>query len=163
MSNRLMRWCVMVVFVAGSIILTGCDPGQDNTANSPSNTAATSNSGATGGTKSGTNAAASTYFGGVDFRDCQAVKGWVWNSADPKADIKVSLYIDDKLVETVPAKTMRADLKSQNIGTGEYAFAFNIPSTFRDDKPHTVSVKTAGGEYTLPNVPGLYPTATCKP
>jgi len=160
-SNRLIRFCAIVALITGSIFISACNPGGGDLTNS-SNAAGSSNSGAAAGTNPG-NKANSTYFGGVDFRDCQAVKGWVWNSADPKADIKVSLYIDDKLIETMPARTLRADLKAQNIGTGEYAFAFNIPSSYRDGKPHTVSVKTAGGEYTVPGIAGLYLTATCAP
>ncbi|MGB9179724.1 MAG: hypothetical protein WCB68_10815 [Pyrinomonadaceae bacterium] len=169
MSKRLMQFCIIVALIIGSILLSACS--NDEAVNAPSNTAnanATntanpanaSNQKAGGGSNS---TSKSTYYGAIDFRDCEAVKGWVWNSADPKADIKVSLYIDDKMVETIPAKTMRPDLKTQNIGTGEYGFSFKIPASYKDGQSHTVSVKTASGDYTLPAVQGLFATAACKP
>ena len=90
------------------------------------------------------------------------VRGWVWNGTDPKAEIKVELYVDDKLVETIPARTLRPDLKSKNIGSGEYGFSFKIPSSYKDGNVHRANVKVAGSDYTVPNSQGVYQAFTCK-
>src|SRR5687767_9330767 len=40
------------------------------------------------------------YYGVVDRSNCDIVSGWVTNTTDPKASLKVELYIDDQLAET---------------------------------------------------------------
>jgi hypothetical protein len=155
-SKTLKRFCAIVALITSSVFLGACTPDdkEDETslpaappspraANSPNKT--------------------STYYGAIDYRDCDFVKGWVFNGANPTEDINVALYIDDKLIETVPAKTLRPDVKAQNHGTGEYGYSFKIPANFKDEVPHTVSVKTVGSDYTLLIPKTIYATASCKP
>lgn len=100
------------------------------------------------------------YDGVVDRRDCETVGGWVMKTADPEADIKVELYIDDKLAETVPAKNLRPDL---NAGTGRYGFSFKLPAAYKDDWPHKADVRVAGSEYRVPFYDGVFSGFECKP
>lgn len=152
MQKKLMRFCAIVALTTSSIFLGACaDDKEDEPAAPPSPQAASSP------TKT------STYYGAIDYRDCDFVKGWVYNSVNPKEDIKVALYIDDKVIETIPAKTLRADVRAQKLGTGEYGYSFKIPANFKDGLPHTVSVRTVGSDYTLIVPPTIYATATCKP
>jgi hypothetical protein len=99
----------------------------------------------------------SSYLGAVDYRNCQSIKGWVFNNRDDKEKITVALYIDDKLIGTAPANILRPELKAKNIGTGEYAYSFEIPANFKDGQLHTVMVKTEGSNYTLSNIPNVSP------
>ena len=155
MPKTLMRFCAVVALIAGSVFFVACDEKDDESATpgaTPSPQAASSPG------------KPSPYYGAIDFRDCEFVKGWVYNSLDTKENINVALYVDGKLIETMPAKTLRPDVKAQKIGTGEYGYAFKIPPAFKDGLPHTVSVKTVGSDYTLIIPPtGIYPTTTCKP
>lgn len=101
------------------------------------------------------------YYGAVDKRDCETVEGWVMNKADTEADIKVDLYVDDKLAETVPAKTLRSDLIGK-LGTGRYGFSFKIPPAFKDERPHLINVKVAGSSYGVPFYQGVSQNLECK-
>ena len=150
MSKKLMQFCAIVAIITGSIFLGACTP--DNPADVPSKSAATATP-----TSQAANSPASTYYGAIDYRDCEVVKGWVFNRANHTEDIKVALYIDDELIDTVPAKTLRPDVKAQNHGTGQYGYSFTIPSKFKDGVPHKVNAKTVAGEYTLLNIPNVSP------
>jgi hypothetical protein len=101
------------------------------------------------------------YYGAVDRRDCETVGGWVMTSADPEADIKVELYIDDKLAETLPAQNLRPDLANK-FGTGRYGFSFKIPATYKDKRPHLVNVKVAGSDHSVPFYQGVSSSFECK-
>jgi hypothetical protein len=105
--------------------------------------------------------AALPYSGAVDRRDCEAVAGWVMNTANPNADLKVELYVDDKLAETLPASNLRPDL-ANSVGTGRYGFSFKVPAAYKDGRPHTARVKVAGGDYLVPFYLGVFPAFECK-
>jgi hypothetical protein len=104
----------------------------------------------------------SPYYGAVDFLDCEEVRGWVWNSLTPQTNVRVESYIDDKLTESLTAQTVRADLLNK-LGTGRYGFSFKVPAAYKDSKPHTVKVKVADSEYTVPFFQGVSSTVECKP
>ena len=155
MPKTLMRFCAIVALITSSVFLGACSDGETDeppkSATPPSPQAAISPS------------KTSTYYGAIDYRDCEFVKGWVYNSVNTKEEIKVALYIDDKLIETLPAKNLRADVKAQKIGTGQYGYSFKIPANFKDGLPHTVGVKTVDSDYTLLIPQTIYATATCTP
>ena len=88
------------------------------------------------------------YPGAIDTSTCEEIGGWVETRANPKAETQVELYIDGKLVETLPARTLRPDLTSW--GTGLYGFSFKIPSAYKDGTPHVIAVKVASTNYTVP-------------
>lgn len=71
------------------------------------------------------------------------------SSKDANADIKVELYLDDKLIETQPAKVLRPDLAGK-FGSGKYGFSFKMPAEYKDGKPHTAKVKVAGSDHDIP-------------
>lgn len=148
MSKKIMQFCAIVAIITGSVFLGACTP--VDPADGPSKPAATP-------TSQVANSPASTYYGAIDYRDCEVVKGWVFNTANPTEDINVALYVDDKLIETVPAKTLRPDVKARNHGTGKYGYSFTIPSKFKDGVPHKVNAKTVGSDYTLINIPNMSP------
>jgi hypothetical protein len=89
------------------------------------------------------------------------VGGWVLNNADLKADIKVELYIDDRLVETLPANNLRPDLANK-VGTGQYGFSFKLPSAYKDARSHVIRVTVAGSNYKVPFLQGVFPNFECK-
>jgi hypothetical protein len=156
MMKALRRMCVLAALATSGILLTACTqegesypvPGGNNAPNA-----------------SVTNpppAAALPYYGVVDRRDCESVGGWVMHTADPDADLKVELNIDGKLIETIPARTLRPDLANK-VGTGRYGFSFKIPSAYKDARPHLADVKVAGSEYAVPFFEGVFSTFECQP
>ncbi len=102
------------------------------------------------------------YSGIVDRRDCETIAGWVMSPADLDADIKVELYVDEKLVETRPARDLRPDLTGR-VGTGRYGFGFTMPSLYRDSKPHAATIKVADSDYVLPFLENVFPDFECRP
>jgi len=84
------------------------------------------------------------------------------NSAKPEEGLKVELYVDDKLIETLPAQTVRQDLTNK-VGTGRYGFSFKIPASYKDEKQHEIHVKVVGENYTVPFFEGVFSNFVCKP
>lgn len=149
------RFCLLMLLVTSGFLLAGCSQSGGTSYPVPSNA----------------NAPAATapaalpnlpYYGAVDRRDCDTVGGWVMHTGNPAADLKVELVVDKKVVETIPAQTVRADLVGK-VGTGKYGFSFNIPAALKDGRSHNVMVKVAGTEYTVPFLEGVYPDFECKP
>jgi hypothetical protein len=85
----------------------------------------------------------------------------VWDSANHHEAIKVDVYVDGKVIGTVPAQSPRGDLKG--MGTGNYGFALAIPSELRDGKPHAVRAKISAGTYEIKVWEAIQPTLTCNP
>ena len=162
MSRKLMQLCAVAALVMCSLMVVACEGDGEPDESSSAQVATTPQPAGATATNSGAKPA-SPYHGAIDYRDCESVRGWVWNGSNPNADIKVELYIDGKVADTQPAKTHRPDLKSSNLGTGNYGFSFKLPATSRDNNQHTVSAKVAGSDYTLPVAQGVYAAVTCKP
>ena len=101
-----------------------------------------------------------SFSGAIDRVDCQTVGGWVWKATDPEADLKVELYIDDKLVETQPARLVRPDLTGK-LGTGRYGFSFTVPFAYQDAKPHSPSVRVVGSDFFVPFFAVVWPSFEC--
>ena len=148
------RWfSLLITLVAACLFLAACTPlGPANGTNSPG----------TSPQSQGPSTSLSPYSGWVDFRDCQEVRGWVWKGTAPETTVKVELYVDDKLIETLAAETPRPDLVNK-LGTGRYGFTFKMPSVYKDSKSHTVKIKVADGDYTLPFYQGVPASLECKP
>jgi hypothetical protein len=148
-ENKLMksvRWFLLLVaLVTVGPLLTACTESDTNSETPSSSSPAPGGSNASSASSP---AVASPYPGAVDRRDCEEVAGWVVNKDNPKAETKVELYIDDKLIGTVPAATLRPDLTSWS--SGLHGFRFKIPAAYKDGKPHTAKVKVAGSNYEVP-------------
>lgn len=145
------RWFfLLVALVTVGLLLTACSPTDPNSSAVPnSNSPAPAASNAPSTSSPGVAKMFSPpYPGAVDRRDCEAVGGWVIDSKNPKAETKVEIYIDGKLVSTVPAKTLRPDLT--NWSSGLHGFTFKIPAAYKDGKSHEIKVKVAGSDYEVP-------------
>lgn len=96
------------------------------------------------------------YSGAVDTKNCEVVGGWITDRKNSAAQLKVEFYIDDKLIDTAPATSLRPDLTSW--GNGLHGFSFKIPAAYKDGKPHSTKIKVAGTDYEVPflqNASGL--------
>ena len=154
------RWfSLLVALVTVCLLLTGCSQPDTNSAGpgSSSPVSAGSNPPASSPTIAA-NVPPPPYKGAVDFRDCEAVGGWVV-AKNSQAETKVEFYIDDKLIDTAPATKLRPDLTSW--GTGRYGFSFKMPAAYKDGKPHTVKIKVVGSDFVVPFFSAL-PGFECK-
>ena len=151
------RWiCILTALAASGLLLIACTPDGDSYPVPGGNNAAGAN------VANSSPAAALPYYGVVDRRDCESVGGWVMHTADPDADLQAELYIDGKLAEIIPARTLRPDLANK-VGTGRYGFGFKIPSAYKDGRPHLAEVKVAGSGYAVPFFEGVFSTFECQP
>src|SRR6266550_293830 len=139
------RWfSLLVALVTVCLLLTACSQSDTNSNSSPGPVASNPSP------ASSPTVAANVpppYKGAVDFRDCEAVGGWVV-AKNSQAETKVEFYIDDKLIDTAPATKLRPDLTSW--GTGRYGFIFKMPAAYKDGKPHTVKIKVVGSDFEVP-------------
>lgn len=146
------RWfSLLIALVAVAPMLTGCsETGTNSTAPATTSTAPTpaSSNAVPGSSPAAAPNAKPSYTGAVDKKDCEIVGGWVKSNTDATANVRVELYIDDKLIETQPATTLRKDLTSW--GTGLHGFTFKIPASYKDGKPHQTKVKVAGANHEVP-------------
>lgn len=154
------RWfSLLVALVTVCLLLIACTQNDTNTATpSSSPTSAGSNPPSASSPTVGANVPPPPYQGAVDFRDCEAVGGWVV-ARNSEAETKVEFYIDGKLIDTAPATKLRPDLTSW--GTGRHGFTFKMPAAYKDGKPHTVKIKVVGSDFEVPFVKAL-PSFECK-
>ena len=155
------RWFLIVVaLMTVGLLLASCSPTDPNAAAPNSSSPAPAASSAPSTSSPSTQSMFSgPYPGAVDKRDCEALGGWVIDSKNPKAETKVEIYIDDKLVGTIPAKTLRPDLT--NWSSGLHGFSFKIPAVYKDGKSHSIKVKVAGSDHVVPFYQAL-PNFECK-
>jgi hypothetical protein len=140
MTKYVTRPCVIALLLSVSIFVMSCSDGKNADTRPPKDP---------------------NYNGAVDLVKCDRIGGWVWDSANPNEDIKVDIYVDDKIIGTVPAKDPRGDLK--HIGPSNYGFVLAMPSELKDGKPHAVRAKISGGTYEIKVWSEIQPTFTCNP
>lgn len=150
------KWFLLLVtLVIGGLLLTACSQSDTNPATP----------GANPPTPAGSNASSASspsepppYRGAVDRKSCDVVAGWVV-AKDSQAQTKVEFYIDDKLIETAPATTLRPEMTSW--GNGLHGFSFKIPAAYKDGSSHIFRVKVAGSNYEVPRFQ-IDPHFECK-
>ena len=144
------RWfSLLVALVAVCLLLTACSQSDTNSATPGSNspTQASNPSSASSPSVPANVPPPPPYRGAVDRRDCDVIAGWVV-AKNSQAETKVELYIDDKLISSAPATTLRPDLTSW--GTGRHGFSFKMPAAYKDGMPHTAKIKVAGSDFEVP-------------
>jgi hypothetical protein len=155
------RWfSLLVALVTVCLLLTACSQPDTNSAGpgSSSPVPGANNPPAASSPTVAVNVPPPPYQGAVDFRDCEAVGGWVV-AKNSQAETKVEFYIDDKLIDSAPATKLRPDLTSW--GTGRHGFSFKMPAAYKDGKPHTVKIKVVGSDFVVPFFSAL-PGFECK-
>jgi hypothetical protein len=98
-------------------------------------------------------AAGPKYWGNIDVADCDRLDLWAWDESQPDTAVQVEIYDGKDLLATVTADNLRKDLKEQNKGNGKHGFSYQMPATIRDGKPHVISVKISGTNFTVPGSP----------
>jgi hypothetical protein len=93
------------------------------------------------------------YEGFLDGLTPLGIAGWAWDKKRPDAAVTVDILEGDKLLGSVTANRFRDDVKKGGIGTGMYGFAFAVPESLKDGKPHIISAKIAGTNIDLQESP----------
>lgn len=95
--------------------------------------------------------------GKLESANCDAVKGWAWDSASPATHVQVDIYdvtpSKTTLLSTVTAQLFRKGLLNAGIGDGKYGFAFAMPASIRDAETHNLSVRFKGSATELSGSP----------
>ncbi len=91
--------------------------------------------------------------GNFDAVNCQTISGWAWDKNQPNIPVNVDIYVDGKWVATITANQFRQDLLNAGIGNGYHGFSYAIPESFKDGKPHSLSVTYWGTVTDLGNSP----------
>jgi len=81
------------------------------------------------------------------------IHGWAWDRNNPDATLKVDIHEGDQLLATIPASVFRQDLYDAKIGTGKYGFAWQVPASLRDGRPHDIRITISGTSIPLKNTP----------
>lgn len=129
------RYVIGISTAACLGLLTACDkPAKDRKAPPSSST------------ESGIEA---KYSGNLDSADSERVELWAWDELRPGFPLKVDIYDGEKLLATVTADAFRKDLKDNNKGDGSHGFTYEMPESIRDGKPHIITAKITGADFTI--------------
>lgn len=86
---------------------------------------------------------APSYEGKMDAPVFPYVRGWAWNKNRPSETLAVEIYINNQLVITTPADTLRGDLAKAGKGDGCKSFRVKIPVPIDPDGEYEVRAKIA--------------------
>ncbi|GAB3932019.1 putative Ig domain-containing protein [Larkinella terrae] len=89
------------------------------------------------------------YEGYLDVVECGSIQGWIWDKNRPNTPITVEFVEGSTVVGTIDANIFRQDLKNANKGNGIHGYAFTVPASLKDGKPHSISGRVPGGNFTL--------------
>jgi hypothetical protein len=102
---------------------------------------------------------ATSYQGFHDGAGCNTISGWAWDPNNPGATVLVDVYDGDStLLGTTNANLYREDLLNI-LNSAYHGFSFSVPSTVKNNQPHSITVKFAGTNTNLFNTPR---TITCS-
>lgn len=90
-----------------------------------------------------------SYSGNLDSADSERAVLWAWDELRPGSPLKVDIYDGEKLLATVTSDAFRQDLKDNNKGDGKHGFTYEMPESIRDGKPHIISARISGTDFTI--------------
>ena len=95
--------------------------------------------------------------GTLETATCEQIIGWAWDSATPATRLKLDIVdtsgVKPVKLATVIAQKLRQDLLNSGKGDGRYGFAYLLPASIRNAKPHSFAVRLAGTATDLANSP----------
>src|SRR5579883_2922369 len=89
---------------------------------------------------------AGPYIGFVDKLTEFEIIGWVYNETAPEQATRLSLVIDDQMIETLTADLSRPDVQRHGHKHANVGFRIRIPERYRDVIQHRVSFLDANGK-----------------
>lgn len=95
--------------------------------------------------------------GKLEIVNCEQIKGWAWDSADPAIRVNVEIYDvtgpNTKLLATLTAQDLRSYLINTGKGDGKYGFSYLLPASVRTAIRRTFSVRFQGTTTDIANSP----------
>jgi hypothetical protein len=70
-----------------------------------------------------THAASGPVVGYIDHADYSGIGGWAWCQTAPTTPLRLEVFEDDRVIDTVLADQFREDLRASGIGDGRHGFA----------------------------------------
>jgi membrane protein involved in D-alanine export len=84
---------------------------------------------------------------------CEAIAGWAWSPAAPRAVADLELVADGRAIGRARADLFRPDLAARGVGDGAHAFVIVPPDALRDGWSHAVEVRDRGTGVALSGAP----------
>ncbi|QJW89184.1 hypothetical protein HNV11_07155 [Spirosoma taeanense] len=91
-------------------------------------------------------APAGQYVGFLDFADCNGIGGWILDRSNTRQSQRIDIYINGRKVTTIRADQMRQDVADAFgvHGFSRFGYSWEIPASYKQNTPLTISVKPAG-------------------
>ncbi|RAK02061.1 putative secreted protein (Por secretion system target) [Larkinella arboricola] len=89
------------------------------------------------------------YEGYLDVVDCGSIQGWIWDRDRPNTPITVEFVDGTTVIGRIDATIFRQDLQNAGKGNGVHGYAFEVPASLKDGRPHSISGRVPGSTYTL--------------
>jgi Protein of unknown function (DUF1566) len=104
--------------------------------------------------------AVATVEGTLETTNCDVIKGWAWDNANPATRVQLDIY-DVKTLRKIKLATVTANLLRNNlmIGDKKYGFSYILPASVRDAVKHKLSVRINGTATELTSSPKITATA----
>jgi glycosyltransferase involved in cell wall biosynthesis/tetratricopeptide (TPR) repeat protein len=83
-----------------------------------------------------------TIVGFIDFFDESGLSGWAYSKDKPDQPISLTLWIDDKLIETIACGLPRPDVQNANHPSADVGFYMPLPRAYFDGVEHKYCLKT---------------------
>ncbi|GAB3266766.1 hypothetical protein GCM10027347_34990 [Larkinella harenae] len=106
-------------------------------------------SGGTGNPPTGGVTGPGNYEGYLDVVDCNSIQGWIWDQNKPNTVIAVEFLDGSTVIGSTDANLFRPDLQSAGKGNGVHGYAFTVPASLKDGRPHTISGRVPNSSYVL--------------
>jgi membrane protein involved in D-alanine export len=96
---------------------------------------------------------AEVFQGMHDASDCETIRGWARNTAEPASAVELEIREGDVVLGKVVADKWRPDLARIFNGDGAHGFEYAVPDTLKDGQLHTLEVKIAAANVVLRGTP----------
>jgi hypothetical protein len=79
--------------------------------------------------------------------------GWAWDVSHPATVLRLDLFDGAKKLASTSADQVREDLRAAGKRDGACGFAFDLPASLLDGRPHSLSVRVEGSTLAIPGGP----------
>ncbi|GAB2602026.1 PA14 domain-containing protein [Spirosoma areae] len=106
--------------------------------------------------KGARSAAITNGVGFLDEADCNSVRGWAADQAQPNVAVDVDFFVDGQYAGSTQANQSRPDVGAYLGDNGNHGFVFPMPQSFRSGGNHSVEARFSGSSQGLNSGPKTY-------
>ncbi|MGI9065953.1 MAG: class I SAM-dependent methyltransferase, partial [Pyrinomonadaceae bacterium] len=91
-----------------------------------------------------------------DEAEGEEVVGWAWDQNNPDARVAVDIFDGETLLASILAEGHRPDIAAYTKDDGCHAFAYELPASVKDGRPHKITVRVQGTNINAYGTPKVF-------